>query len=1216
MDVFDLQAILRLDKSDYEQGLKEAGEQGNSLGKTLSKGLGTVTKIGATAVTAAAAGAAAMTKSAVDGYKDYEQLVGGMDTLFKGSSKLMQQYADSAYATAGMSANEYMQTAVDFSAALINSLGGDTEKAANQADKAIQDMSDNANKMGTSMEGIQNAYRGFSRGNFTMLDNLSLGFAGTKEGMQELLDKAEEISGIKYDISSYSDIVDAIHVVQEEMGITGTTAEEAMKTIAGSAGSASAAWKNVLTAMAGGGDLNKAIKSLETSLFGDGRPGTGLIANIIPRVQKAMQGVAQFVAKAGPLFAKKLPALFDSILPSLLDCAISIVASLASAIPGILKSVWDAVIHALGTLFGMLRENGGEIIKSLSEGISGALGSIREKGGQIIEALTGGLLPKAGDLLKSGAGLIEKIRNGVMDAYPKVAEVAGELVGKLVSGIGTALPQLITTGYDMMTNFITGTINSIPKMIETAKQVVSNFAAGLKDYDWLAIASDIINAVVNGIFNFATNVWDAAKNVGSQLYSGLKERLGLDDTAGVGETMFALGKAAVNAVADGFDFIASNLGTALSTLGKAIMSKLKSVLGLSEDASPGLVLLGLGKAIINGIIKGLSTLGEAALGLLKGIGTTILDKIKSALGIIDDGTAGTSILDIGKVVIDGILSGLAAGVTAILNGLAFIGKTILTKIKSALGLGGDSSALETGKAVINAIGDGIKAAINAATDAAKMVGDAVMAIFNGLPENAKAAGSSIVSALISALSGVPVIGQSPAMKAFMARYEELDAQEEEPEKRAGANSAGRRAPTGTASVSRRDTVGAIDGTMTAANTALSNGLKRMNTTADTGSKNIFSSLVGSVIPFPQKTTSITDSAMKGMDGKLSAEIAPAGAKAGGIISAVKTAMDPMPSQLLSIAESAMTNISNRFNTGVSFISGIAGMITSGVQNALNPMAPNSERTGWDVINGMAGAINGGSYRIVSGAGSITNGVQNALSSMPWNSANTAQSSVNNMSGIFASGANTMHWQASNLANNTSSGMSGLPGMLNSIASNGVWNIKNQFNGGGWWSVGYNICSGIYNGISSGWSWLTSTASSLAGSIFSAAKRALGINSPSKLFADVIGRGIDEGIALGIERNVDEPINAVGSAAENILKSAKNNLDAVDVPLSLTDGGTASLSQMIDSRIVSLMQSMAASLEGMANGQIVLDTGALVGAMSPAIDTQLGGFAVQRQRGVM
>ena len=269
-------------------------------------------------------------KQAIEAYADYEQLVGGVETLFKESADTVQQYAANAYQTAGLSANEYMTTVTSFSASLLQSLGGDTAEAARMADMAITDMADNANKMGTDMEAVQNAYRGFSRGNFTMLDNLALGFAGTKEGMQELLDSAQQISGVEYDISSYSDIVEAIHVVQTEMGITGTTAEEASSTLQGSLSQMQAAWENLTTGLA---DPNADIGALIGNMVDSAKT---FLANLIPIIAQTLEGIAQGVAELAPVLADELPGLFESTLPVLIESGMTAIKALAE---GIIKAI-------------------------------------------------------------------------------------------------------------------------------------------------------------------------------------------------------------------------------------------------------------------------------------------------------------------------------------------------------------------------------------------------------------------------------------------------------------------------------------------------------------------------------------------------------------------------------------------------------------------------------------------------------------------------------------------------------------------------------------------------------------------------------------------------------------------------------------------------------------------------------------------------------------
>lgn len=314
MDVFKLVASLGLDTKEYDEKLGDSGSKFEAFGKKITGAFKAIA--GAVVVKKAIDGVVNLGKAAVSAYGEFEQLSGGIETLYKSSSSKMMAYAEEAYKTAGMSANEYMSTAIESSAAMINSLGGDTAKAADLTNQAIIDMSDNVNKMGTSMEGVQNAYRGFSRGNFTMLDNLALGFAGTKEGMQQLLDKATELSGVKYDIGSYADIVQAIHVVQTEMGITGTTAKEAADTIEGSMKASKAAWKDLLTAMGRGQDVKKATKNLISSF-------KNVLKNVIPTVKRIIPAIGEALVSLGPAIAAELPEILGYISPSLQTFAVN-----------------------------------------------------------------------------------------------------------------------------------------------------------------------------------------------------------------------------------------------------------------------------------------------------------------------------------------------------------------------------------------------------------------------------------------------------------------------------------------------------------------------------------------------------------------------------------------------------------------------------------------------------------------------------------------------------------------------------------------------------------------------------------------------------------------------------------------------------------------------------------------------------------------------------
>ena len=386
----------------------EAEDAGKSLaskiGGGLKTGLGTAAKAAAVGIAAAGTAAVALGNQALQSYADYEQLIGGVETLFGDSAGKVIQDASQAFKTAGMSANDYMETSIQSAAALINSLGGDQAKAADLMGMSITDMSDNVNKMGTSMEAVQNAYRGFSRGNFTMLDNLALGFAGTKEGMQELLDAAEQISGVKYDINSYSDIVQAIHEVQTQMGITGTTAREAMTTISGSVNATKAAWQNLLTGIA---DENADFEALVNNFI-----DSAMIAaeNILPRVQTIMDGLGRLITEASQ---RILPIIIDMIvqnLPQIIASGVQIVISLITGIVQALPQLVAALPQIFSAILGAFRENwpalrdaGVELLRMVGEGIASAVswlwGKVTDIGRSVVDQIYSGIASKWGELV-------------------------------------------------------------------------------------------------------------------------------------------------------------------------------------------------------------------------------------------------------------------------------------------------------------------------------------------------------------------------------------------------------------------------------------------------------------------------------------------------------------------------------------------------------------------------------------------------------------------------------------------------------------------------------------------------------------------------------------------------------------------------------------------------------------------------------------------------
>lgn len=391
MNVFDLAATLTLDTSEYSSALKNAEQQTSEIAQSaeqkasgLGSKVGGFLKVGAAAgvaaVTAAAAAVGSLVRQSVDSYAEYEQLVGGVETLFKDSADSVQQYAANAYQTAGLSANEYMETVTSFSASLLQSLGGDTAEAARIADMAIIDMSDNANKMGSDMTSIQMAYQGFAKQNYTMLDNLKLGYGGTKQEMERLIDDANKLreqQGLNADltIDSYADVVEAIHTVQTEIGITGTTAKEASTTIQGSIGQMKSAWQNLLTGLADpNADLSKLFDNLVDS-------ASTVVDNLLPVVEQALVSIGDLIATGIPKLFERLPEILTTVVPALISAAISLVAHLVAALPEIIAGLIEAIPTVLASImeaFGPLVESLGALFTQAWEAVKAVFAPIGE----------------------------------------------------------------------------------------------------------------------------------------------------------------------------------------------------------------------------------------------------------------------------------------------------------------------------------------------------------------------------------------------------------------------------------------------------------------------------------------------------------------------------------------------------------------------------------------------------------------------------------------------------------------------------------------------------------------------------------------------------------------------------------------------------------------------------------------------------------------------
>lgn len=434
----------------------EASENVETLSGKFKNGLATAAKVGAAAVGAAATGIAVLTKNALNNYAEYEQLVGGVDTLFKDSSAKVQEYAANAYKTAGLSANEYMDTVTSFSASLLQSLGGDTEAAADMANVAITDMSDNANKMGTDMASIQNAYQGFAKQNYTMLDNLKLGYGGTKEEMQRLIDDANALNASQgkytnYSIESYADIVSAIHDVQVEMGIYETTIDEASTTIQGSVSSMKAAWGNLLVGIA---DDNANFKTL-TEQFVDSLVTVG--ENIIPRINIIIQGLTQLITEASQTIIPLAVQILLENLPSIVAAGMDLIIALVSGILDNIDMLIDCVLEMVDVIVDNLIDNlpklidgGIRLIAALANGLIRAIPNLVSKIPQIISSIVKGLISGIPAIFDVGKNIVEGLWNGIKSmgswVSGKVKDFFGGIVGGVKDFLGIHSPSKVFAG--------------------------------------------------------------------------------------------------------------------------------------------------------------------------------------------------------------------------------------------------------------------------------------------------------------------------------------------------------------------------------------------------------------------------------------------------------------------------------------------------------------------------------------------------------------------------------------------------------------------------------------------------------------------------------------------------------------------------------------------------------------------------------------------------
>ena len=595
MELFRLLGTIAIDNSNANKALDETSEKGKNteskLGKTFSaigSGAAKVGKAVATGMAVGATAVAGLATKAIQSYADYEQLVGGVETLFgTRGAKSVEEYAtivgksvedvsaefemlqkaqaevmdnaDKAYKSAGLSANEYMETVTGIAAALKQSAASELE-AAELADQAIIDMSDNANKMGSSMESIQNAYQGFAKQNYTMLDNLKLGYGGTKEEMQRLLKDAEKISGQKFDLSSYADIVEAIHVVQDEMGIAGTTAKEAASTISGSVGMMKSSWQNLMTALSSEEmDVSSYVTSFVNSVSTVGD-------NILPRINVVLDGIVQLVQQLAPKIIAKIPELVSQLLPSVLSATTSLINALVGVIPELVNALVSAIpafIEGFVQIFNALVQALPTIMQSLISALP-----------TLLPMLINGLVQMAVTLCTMIPQIIQPIIDNlpmiiisVVDALLSNLPLLIEGCVALVVGIVEALPQIALVLYEAMPSVILscaeGLLSALPVLLKAWGDIWNSVGTAVAKY-----VTGIRESAIKG-FNLmkerGSETFNKFKNKCSEIFNNIKEKI----TTSINN--------AKEKVVSTFSNLKSNAESKIESMRSSVASKFESI---------------------------------------------------------------------------------------------------------------------------------------------------------------------------------------------------------------------------------------------------------------------------------------------------------------------------------------------------------------------------------------------------------------------------------------------------------------------------------------------------------------------------------------------------------------------------------------------------------------------------------------------------------------
>ena len=673
-------ATLSLKAGNFFANMKKAQNESNNLRSTLNNTSKKISELGdkakvvgsavgklgkglAIAGTAAATAVGTMVAKSVSSFADYEQLTGGVDTLFKDSSAAVQKYANDAYKTAGLSANSYMETVTNFSASLISSLKGDTAKAADYANSALVDMADNANKMGTNMTDIQNAYQGFAKQNYTMLDNLKLGYGGTQAEMKRLLGDAQKLTGQKYDISSFADITQAIHAIQTQMDITGTTAKEASTTISGSWGSLKAAFENTLVSLTTGGKMfDQSLDALVDSAKTFGQ-------NVIPAITGALSGVGYLIDGLAPTIGEVIPPLINDLAPTLANSAASLISSLvnglvqnASQFSNCLNNIVVVAVTGLSAVVPKLLIATSQIVGNLMQGLSNSMPQIISGAVTLIEGLVDGLVDNVPLLAMGAVQLVTSLANGLIENLPRIIDAGVNLITGIISASYSMMPQIIQGGMQLVVNLAVGLVRAIPQLIAALPQITGAIVKGFMSVNWFDLGLQLIKSIWEGIKSIRSEMWNGVKEKTSELWGGVKnvvsEKLNNIKSAydahggGLKGATFAAIEGVKEYYRTGYDAINQLTGGKLGEVVNAVGEKMEVVKGKFSEAFGNVknTVMTIFENIKNGITEKIS----AAVNKVKEIFGSIADKVSEVWGKIKGIIKAPKIVQKGTVSIAGV----------------------------------------------------------------------------------------------------------------------------------------------------------------------------------------------------------------------------------------------------------------------------------------------------------------------------------------------------------------------------------------------------------------------------------------------------------------------------------------------------------------------------------------------------------------------------------